>query len=83
MSTDFPDWYQAELNSNADDTSVRQTIAKPHVVHETCRDFLVVPNRLQRRAVKLHPLVVSILPHREDRRRIEDGRELARPGDRL
>jgi hypothetical protein len=32
MSTDFPDWYQAELNSTADDTSVRQTIAKPHVV---------------------------------------------------
>jgi hypothetical protein len=32
MNTDFPDWYQAELNSNADDTSVRQTIAKPNVV---------------------------------------------------
>jgi hypothetical protein len=31
MSTDFPDWYQAELNSNVDDTSVRQTIAKPNV----------------------------------------------------
>jgi hypothetical protein len=34
MSTDFPAWYQDELNSNADDTSVRQTIANPNV---TCR----------------------------------------------
>lgn len=32
MSTDFPAWYQAELNSNADDTQSSQTIAKPHVV---------------------------------------------------
>ena len=31
MSTEFPDWYQAELNSTADDTSSSQTIAKPHV----------------------------------------------------
>ena len=32
MSTEFPDWYQAELNSTADDTSSSQTIAKPNVV---------------------------------------------------
>ena len=31
MSTEFPDWYQAELNSTADDTSSSQTIAKPNV----------------------------------------------------
>lgn len=29
MSTDFPDWYQAKLNSKADDTPSSQTIAKP------------------------------------------------------
>ena len=32
MSTDFPAWYQAELNSTADDTHSSQTIAKPNVV---------------------------------------------------
>ena len=38
MSTEFPDWYQAELNSTADDTSSSQTIAKPNVVRrlESC-----------------------------------------------
>jgi len=32
MSTDFPDWYQAELNSKDDVNHVRQTMPKPHVV---------------------------------------------------
>lgn len=40
MSTDFPDWYQSELNSTDNDTSVRQTIAKPNVV----RRFVVFTN---------------------------------------
>ena len=35
MSTEFPEWYQAELNSN----TLSQTIAKLHVID--CREFLL------------------------------------------
>jgi len=38
MGTDFPDWYQAELNSKDDVNHVRQTIAKHHA-DDTRMDF--------------------------------------------
>ena len=50
MSTDFPDWYQAELNSKDDVNHVRQNIAKTNV---SCSALLDARSELVKVAASL------------------------------